>query len=230
GLGTSDAIQKVQFLGQMMQAQMALMQSPMGPMLVSPQTVFNLQARIAENAGFKNPREFWVDPDTVPPPPQNNEPPLPLQIKQMEIQADMQKLQIEMKSEMQAKQAEIQANIEKARAQNEIQAMNDQRDAERELMKARYQAQIEEQKIAFEKWKAELDARVKLRVAAIGKESGDELLNAVGEAEVFEKPSPIDQLAAMHQQTLETIGQLAAQMNRPKQVIRGDDGKVIGVA
>ena len=70
-------------------------------------------------------------------------------------------------------------------------------------MKAQYEAQIEHQRMEFERWKSELDARVKLRVAAIGKEqSGDELLAAMEDAAVLEKPDPVAQLAQMHQQTI----------------------------
>jgi hypothetical protein len=84
----------------------------------------------------------------------------------------------------------------------------------------------------FQRWKAELDARVKLRIAAIGKEtSGDELLTAMGNDETMSGVSTIEQLASMQAQTMQAIAMLADSMNRPKtkQVVRGADGKVQGV-
>lgn len=67
GIGTGDVQQQSQFLQQIAQAQAAVAQSPYAKQLLSPKQVFNVQARLAENAGFKNPTEFWLDPDSVPP-------------------------------------------------------------------------------------------------------------------------------------------------------------------
>ena len=72
GIGTGDVQQQSAFLMQIAQSQAAVAGSPFAAKLLSPKSVFNVQARLAENAGFKNPTEFWVDPDTVkdqPPPP-----------------------------------------------------------------------------------------------------------------------------------------------------------------
>jgi len=91
-------------------------------------------------------------------------------------------------------------------------------------------AQLESQRLGFEKWKAELDARVKLRIAQIGNEaSGDELLAEVGDDLAMGKANPMDQLAQMHMETLQMIGQLAQNMNAPKVIVRDANGKAIGV-
>lgn len=64
GLGTGNRDQQLMHLNAMAQSQLAMLQTPFGR-LVSPKNAFNVQARIAENAGFNNAAEFWTDPDTA---------------------------------------------------------------------------------------------------------------------------------------------------------------------
>jgi hypothetical protein len=112
----------------------------------------------------------------------------------------------------------------------ELQAANDMRDSEREQMKAQFEAAMEQQKLEFEKWKAELDARVKLRVANIGKEaSGDELLSEVQDDSAINGASMINQVMMMQAQTAEAINQLAQNMSKPKQIVRDANGRAVGV-
>jgi hypothetical protein len=77
GLGTGDDVQKSQMLIQIAQAQAVVAGSPFAEKLINPKKIYNVQARLAENAGFKNPGEFWVDPDSIPPQPPK-QPPQPL--------------------------------------------------------------------------------------------------------------------------------------------------------
>jgi len=213
--------------------------------LIGPKQAFTLFSDIAKTMGFDMPDKYAMNPDS----PeyqqkmqQPQQPPLPVQIEQMKIQADAQKHQAEMQAGIQKFQAETQmtreteqikaqAKLQEIQASLELQAANDVRDSEREMQKAQFDAQLETQRIEFDKWKAELDARVKLRVAAIGNEqSGDELMAELGESQVFDKPNPMNQLAEMHTQMLQMIGQLTETMARPKQVIRDASGRVQGVA
>jgi hypothetical protein len=234
GLGTGDTQQKAAQLMAVYQMQQAGMQ--MG--ISTPKHIFNTMAKIVENAGFKDVQNFIQDPEANPQPPQV---PMPIQLEQakaqtdaqkfqMQLQADIQKFQAETAMTLQLEQAKIEAKIKETQANLELQASNDARDGERERLKAEFDAAIEAQRLQFEKWKAELDARVKLRVAKIGKEdSGDELLDTLEDAEVMEKPNPIDQLSAMHQQTLGMIAELAKSMNSPKMIVRDNNGKALGV-
>ncbi len=239
GLGTGDAQQKATQL--MMIAQ--LQEKGLAVGLATPKHLYHTGSKIIENAGFKDVQNFIQDPSTLPPQPQ--QPPLPLQIEQMKIQADQQKHQAEVQADVQKFQAETQmtreteeikaqAKLQEIRANLELQAANDARDAEREQMKAQFDAQMEAQRLEFEKWKAELDARVKLRVAKIGKEqSGDELMAELDDAEALGEPSPVDQLAqmqaALHTQMMDAINQLASHMSKPKQIVRDANGRAIGV-
>jgi hypothetical protein len=235
GLGTGDTQAKAQQLMAVYQMQ----QAGMGMGLATPQHIYHTMSKIIENSGFKDVQNFVQDPKNTPPQPQ--QPPLEIQIAQMKAQADGQKFQAEQQADIQKFQAETQmtreveqikadAKLQEIRANLELQAANDQRDADREQNKAMVDAQLETQRLEFEKWKAELDARVKLRVAAIGKEqSGDEIMAEVDDATALGKPNPIEQLALMHSQTLQTMSQLAEAMSRPKQIVRDASGRAQGV-
>lgn len=236
GLGTGDTQQKAAQLMSIYQMQTAAMQFG----LVTPKHLYHTSTKVIENAGFKDVDNFIQDPSKQPPQPPPP-PPIEIQIAQMKAQNEAQKFQAEQQGDIQKFQAETQmtreieqikadAKLQETRAQLELQASNDQRDAEREVMKAQMDAEIENQRLSFEKWKAELDARVKLRIAQIGNEqSGDELLAEVGDELAMGKQNPMDQLAQMHMQTLQAIGQLAQNMNAPKVIVRDANGKAIGV-
>lgn len=236
GLGTGDSQAKAAQLTTIYQMQ----QAGMGMGLATPKNLYHTMAKIVENSGFKDVQNFLSDPANAPPapPPQ---PPIELQLAQLKIQADTAKSQAEMQQEIQKYQAEAQmqmqieqikadAKRQEIQASLELQAANDMRDSEREQMKAQFEAAMEQQKLEFEKWKAELDARVKLRVANIGKEaSGDELLSEVQDDSAINGASMINQVMMMQAQTAEAINQLAQNMGKPKQIVRDANGRAVGV-
>lgn len=114
GIGTGDVQQQSAFLMQIAQAQAAVAGSPYAKKLLSPKQVFNVQARMAENAGFKNPEEFWLDPDTVP---EDDSPPPPdpkVELEKAKLQDSQQKAQAEMQLEMQKQDKELAFKAEQA--------------------------------------------------------------------------------------------------------------------
>lgn len=174
GIGSGDTMQQTQFLQGIASAQMALLQSPFGQVLLDAEKVYNVHARLAENAGFKNPNEFWNAPKKNPdgsiqmPPPQ---PPMPLLIEQAKAQAKAQ-----------ADAQKTQADMARHQAELQVQAANDARDAARQhaemQMKAQLQAmeaaqerQLEMQRIAFDRWREELAGAVKIAIANIQRET-----------------------------------------------------------
>ena len=222
GLGTGDTQQKAAQLMSIYQMQTAGMQFG----LATPKHLYHTSAKVIENAGFKDVDNFVQDPSKQPPQPQ--QPPLPIQIEQMKQQGDAQKFQVEMQSEIQKFQAETQMNmqleqmkanakLQEVQANLELQRSNDMRDSEREQLKAQLDAQLEAQKIEFEKWKAELSAQTQIYIEQLKlgcqqtPEQGGDINNALA--------ASIDGF----RQALET-------MNRPKQIIRGPDGRAQGIA
>ena len=168
GLGSGDKDVQLRHLGAIFQSQMALAQSPFGPALIDSTRIYNTQAKLVENAGFKNVGDFWKDPSKEPPPPQQPPPPPPqVLVKQMELQADQQKFQAEQQLTMQREQLQADAQLQATRATLELQAANDARDSDREAMKAQYEAQLEAQRIELERYKVDQDNQTRILVAQI---------------------------------------------------------------
>jgi hypothetical protein len=222
GLGTGDTQMKAQQLGSIYQMQQAGMQ--MG--LATPKNLYHTMAKIVENSGFKDVQNFIQDPANAPPapPPQ---PPIEMQLAQMKIQADAQKSQAQAQQDIQKFQAETQMNnqVEELKAQAklqeiqanlELQASNDQRDSEREMMKMQHSQQIDMMKMELDKYKSDQDNETRIVVARIGH---GEKVALEGEEE---KPDPVMLMT-------QAVSMLAEQMNRPKQIIRDETGKAIGV-
>ena len=117
GIGSGDVQQQSQFLQQIAQAQAAAMGSPLAGTLITPKNIYNLQARLVENAGFKNPGEFWTDPDTVPPKPPQPGPVDPIiEIEKAKLMNDQHKTQAKFQIDQQKSQSDLQAEREKFEA------------------------------------------------------------------------------------------------------------------
>ena len=212
GLGTGDKMAQAAALMQIMQLQ----EKGMALGMVQPKHLYHSFSKLIENAGFKDVQSFAVDPTTLPPqPPQT---PLPIQIEQMKLQADQQKFQAQMQADIQKTQAELQAKLEETRANLELQAANDQRDAEREAAKAQYDAQLEQQRMEFERWKAELQAQTQIYLEQLKQQ-------AAAPTNLEGNPDMTNALAA----SIDGFRAALEQLNRPKQIVRGPDGRAQGI-
>jgi hypothetical protein len=168
--------------------------------LTNPEKIYNALAKLTQNAGFKNPEEFWVNPANNPQPQQ---PPAPdpteqaiqgqLAIEQMKIEADKQK--IAMQAEVDRMKAEAQLQQEQLRSANDVAIEQDKIRAQMEL----------------ERWKAELQAQVDLQK----------------ESMKLEAQKVIKELDAQVQ--VANSERMAQAMTKPKTVVRDAEGKVIGV-
>jgi hypothetical protein len=222
GLGTGDTQQKAQQL--MMIAQ--LQEKGMAVGLATQQHIYHTGAKIIENAGFKDVQNFLQDPSKAPP--QQPQTPLPLQIEQMKIQADtqktqaqaqadIQKFQAESQMQMQIEQAKLDAKLKEIQGSLELQAANDARDAERELHKAQMDVQIAAQQIEFEKWKAQLAAETQIYL--------EQLKQGQAQPTDIQGQDMTNALAA----SIDGFRMALDNMNKPKQIIRGPDGRAQGI-
>jgi hypothetical protein len=239
GLGTGTEEQRQQKLMAVSQMQREML-GPLG--LVGPKEGFALFADIAKAMGFDMPDKFAMNPDSpefqqkMNQPPQ---PPLPLQIEQMKIQAnqqaeqmatqadaqkfqaqtqmEMQKFQAETQNAMQLEQLKAEAKLQEVRANLELQASNDQRDSEREMLKAQMDAQLAQQQIEFEKWKAELAAQTQIYI--------EQLKLGSTQTPQQETPDLNNALAA----SIDGFRAALDQMSKPKTIIRGPDGRAAGI-
>jgi hypothetical protein len=207
GLGVTDPEQQLMHLMGIEQAQAAAVQGGGMGKLVTPKNLYNLQAKKAELAGFKDVSQFWMDPDTAQP---DNTPPPP--------DPEMVKQQAETEREQMKLQAEHERAVIAAQSAQQI---------------AQYKADSDA-RVALEK--AQIDAMAKIEISKVGAlaqpqvnvdNSGgkEELRNGLAEqsgamAQMFE------QLA---QAQAEMFDSLAAKMNAPRKVLRDDKGRAIGV-
>lgn len=191
GLGTGDKQQQIAFFQNLMQMQMGLAQSPFGQLLIDPQNIYNTVSKLVELGGQKNVGDFVGDPQGKPLPQPG--PPPQLQIEQMKLQANQQGEQAKLQAQAQTKQMEMQYQMQTDELQRQLQAQlemirqqaQQQTDANRQAMEAQanqmrlqHEAQLaalkeqyaereRERQMAFQRWKAELDASVRIETANI---------------------------------------------------------------
>lgn len=210
GLGTGNKDQMLAHLMMILQEQ----KQAMAIGLTRPEQIYTTLSKLTQNAGFKQAEEFWSDPTKFQPPPA---PPSPEQIKaqaemqkmQFSAQQDQMKFQAEQQIEQQrmAMQAELDRNRQEWEARQK--SLEAEQQAQVQALQAQYQAQSEAARLEFERWKAELDANVKLQIAGIGQPAN-------------EPDQRIDALMGM-------VQTMAQAMNAPRMIVRDENGRAIGV-
>jgi hypothetical protein len=120
--------------------------------LTSPEKIYNALAKLTQNAGFKNPEEFWTNPSNNP---QGQQPPKEdpsdkliqgqLAIEQQKAQSDMQlsqqKAQAQLAQEQERSKNDIIIERERIVAQAELERFKAQLKAETDLAIAQIKAQ-----------------------------------------------------------------------------------------
>lgn len=170
----------------------------------------------------------------------------------LKMQADQQLQQAKMQAEGQLEQAKMQANMQVEQAKLQLEQAKAQREVEIEQMRAQMEAQkldFERQKAEMEeqynRWKTELDAATKVTVARIGANPGVDIplveaATASAERMTAELGTGVQMalqnveklqqdMAALHDQTAGKIDNLLNVMAAPKRIVRGPDGKAVGV-
>ena len=170
GIGTGDKMAQAAYLQQIAQAQFALLQSPLGGRVVTEANIYATQARIAENAGFKNPAEFWTDPSNMPPPP----PPPPdpkMQIEMAKMQAAQQEAAAKRQDDAYRFQAEQQTQMQIDANRQEWEARQKQlelqQEAQLEQIRKSFDAQLRDKDIALAQWKAAFDRETQIMLKRI---------------------------------------------------------------
>jgi hypothetical protein len=173
---------------------------------------------------------------------QQKPPPVEIQKVQMEQQAEMQKLQMQ----AQLEQAKMQNQMQLEKAKQEYQAQENQLkfqlEEQRNMMDREMEMKVAQMKMMTERNTQVLLAHInngaKIEVARIGSDESDGTMAYMTEqdmAKSMESPmQPIaDAIGSGNMQMAQAISALVdtinAQHNRPKTVVRGQDGKIIGV-
>ena len=160
----------------------------------------------------------------------------------MRVQADTQAAQAKAQIDAQLSQAKIQADMQ-------IEQMKAQTSAQLEAQKQQHETQMKAQELQskeqFDRWKAELEAATKIMVARIGANPGMDLPTAEAAQAASERvaqelgvgvANALNQVAATHEamaakqdESLQHIKNALSTLTLPKRIIRGSDGRAVGV-
>lgn len=174
--------------------------------LTSPPKLFNALKRWTQKMGYADPLEFWDDPATAPPRPQ--QPPIELLKVQAQGQQQAQIEQMRLQAEGQLKMREHALKMREIEANLALQQSNDIRDSQREQLKAEVQAMLERERLALDKYKADLQAMVEQQTTTQDNETKLTIAGAQAEAQ---KQSQVMQIGHDAMQRHEERGLQAAQ-------------------
>ena len=149
GLGAGNKDQQMFHLTNILQMQKEALQAG----LTDPSKIYNALSKLTQNAGFKDPEEFWNDPSN-----------------------QMQPAQQMPSPQEQLIQGQLQIEQTKAQADMQLEAQKNQADMEQEQLRSRNDILIEREKIAsqaeLERFKAQLKAETDLAIANIKAQYG----------------------------------------------------------
>ena len=175
------------------------------------------------------------------------------QLKQMAAQPRENPAAQQAQMEAQAEQAKSQMlmQIEQAKLQQsaQVEALKAQNDQQLEQMKQQFEAQLAQQKIAAEqqmaKYKADLDAATKVMVARISANPGLDIPALEQQQTVTERVMQdmggevrqamqnlvalYGQMASSNDENMKGVRTALATLTAPKRIVRGPDGRAVGV-
>ena len=110
--------------------------------ITSPEKIYNALAKLTQNAGFKNPEEFWINPANAPEQAQQEAKPSEAEIMiQGQLQIEQQKADAQLQQEQVRSQNDVIIEREKIAAQAELERFKAQLKAETDLAIAQIKAQ-----------------------------------------------------------------------------------------
>ena len=184
GLGTGDKQQQLAVFGNLLQTQMGLAQSPFGQLMIQPQNIYNTVSKMVELGGQKNVNDYIMNPQGQPVPQSGPPPQLMLEQAKMQQQGQIKQMELQFKAQADEMQRRQQAELEliRQRAQQqtdtnrqameaEMHRMKLAQEAELQALRAQYEDQRHMREMEFQRWKAELDASVKVTTANMARQA-----------------------------------------------------------
>ena len=139
GLGAGNKDQQLMHLTTILQMQKEAIQIG----ITSPEKIYNALAKLTQNAGFKNPEEFWTNPANTPEQEGQQQKPTEAEIMvQGQLQIEQQKAQAQIMQEQERSENDIIIEREKIIAQAELEKFKAQLKAETDLAIAQLKAQV----------------------------------------------------------------------------------------
>lgn len=245
GAGLGDKPAQIMFLTELAKSQIQLA----GQRFASPGQIYNTLSRISKLSGFKDPAEFWTNPEKLPPAPPQTDP--KIMAEQMRMQADVQKTQATMQMEMQKIQLQNEAKLAEIRMNLELQASNDARDRETDQINAQLRAELDSAKLQsdqmiaqmkgeIDKYKADLDAQTKLTIATMtaqgsidsaANEQSQIAQNAMLQQVQQTAEGIINMMNAKNDELAQVIGGLqnSVMSQKTKRIIRDETGRAVAI-
>jgi hypothetical protein len=138
GLGAGNKDQQLAHLATILQAQKEALQIG----ITSPEKIYNALAKLTQNAGFKNPEEFWINPANTPEQEGQQQKPSEAEIMiQGQLAIEKQKADAQLQQEQVRSQNDVTIEREKIAAQAELERFKAQLRAETDLAIAQIKAQ-----------------------------------------------------------------------------------------
>jgi hypothetical protein len=177
-----------------------------------------------------------------PPSPEMQKLQMEMQMDQAKMQAEVQAKQAEMQAQMQMETQKMQMQMELEKAKQEYQAQENQLkfqlEEQRNMMDREMEVKVAQMKMMTERNTQVLLAHInngaKIEVARIGSDDSDGAMAYANEQDMAQAmQNPMETVAnAINQnsnQMAMMLGEMMNKMSQPKTVIRGQDGKIIGV-
>lgn len=234
GIGTGSKDQQARGLQALMQIQAMQLQS--GLSTVSHENIYQSSKKMAESLGFRNAEAFFTDPQKAP---QQQKPDPEMMKIQAQQQTEQAKLQAQMQLEREKAQIEVQKILQEQQAQaaereKELQleaqrnALQAQHEADLTRMKAEQDAAMKQSQMAFDEWKAKLDAETKIITAKIAAGAkGNELGEDPTEDQVQSQLQQQAIMAAMQGLTQAIQGMTSAHSAPKKLIVNPDGSKMV---
>ncbi len=254
-LGQGDRLAQTQFLSQILQMQ----KEALAVGLTTPDKVYNTLTRLTRAGGYKDGDEFWQNPQGKPMPPPPPDPKIAIeQMRQQadvqKFQAESQMTQsIEaMKLEFEREKARLTLEVQASNDMRDAERaqLEAQMKAQIEQMKAANDATIAQMKDETERYKADLASQTQILIKQmeLGSDPAANEAKQAEKAERDEKDATVMQaLGSIHEGTQATAQGLVAEiraaqqqmgqmlqdlrsvMDAPREIVRGPDGKAVGV-
>lgn len=186
GIGMGNKDQKIQHLTMLGQVQA----QGLAIGIATPDNIYHAATELSKQLGFKNADKFFTDPSKNPqqdkPDPEQQKAQAQMQVEQAKIQANAQLKQMELQHAAQLDQArrdhELEIEQAKMQMQAQVDANRQQVEADQKTLQSQQQAELDALKdqqktqqlamqLAFDRWKAELDAETRIAVAQIAQQT-----------------------------------------------------------
>jgi len=177
-----------------------------------------------------------------PPSPEMQKLQMEMQMDQAKMQAEVQAKQAEMQAQMQMETQKMQMQMELEKAKQEYQAQENQLkfqlEEQRNMMDREMEVKVAQMKMMTERNTQVLLAHInngaKIEVARIGSDDSDGAMAYANEQDMAQAmQNPMETVANAinnnSNQMAMMLGEMMNKMSQPKTVIRGQDGKIIGV-